>query len=144
MNNASCRLFINDPVSGLRYLIDSGSDVSAIPASKFKTSLRKPDQSLCAANGSSIDVFGTKFMRISLGFRRNFENNFLVASVTKPIIGADFLRNSGLLIDIKNNRLIDPTTKSFVEGIRFNGNFDSLKFFSIEHRYDEILKKFPE
>lgn len=106
-------MFIFDPITKLRFLVDSGSDVSALPSSKFKSSFKKPDQSLNAANGSGIDVFGTKFLKMSIGFRRQFNGQFLIASVTKPIIGADFLRETGLLIDIKNNRLIDPSTKIF-------------------------------
>lgn len=83
-------------------------------------------------------------MKISLGFRKDFDTQFLIASVTKPIIGAEFLKQSGLLIDIKNNRLIDPKTRTFVYGKAFHGSFESLKFFAIETQYDKILKQFPE
>ncbi|XP_055840381.1 uncharacterized protein LOC129908010 [Episyrphus balteatus] len=52
------RIFIKDPISNLTFLIDSGSDVSAIPPSKVtKTNQKKPDQIISAANGSKIEVF---------------------------------------------------------------------------------------
>lgn len=144
LSQSSCRLFIFDPMTKLRFLVDSGSDVSALPSSKFKHLSKKPDQSLNAANGSGIDVYGTKFLKMSLGFRRQFSGQFLVASVTKPIIGADFLKETGLLIDLKNNRLIDPSNNTFVKGSPCHLNFESLKFFEVTKEYDDLLKRFPE
>ena len=36
---------------------------------------------------------------------------FIVADVQKPIIGADFLKHFGLLVDMKQHRLIDTATQ---------------------------------
>ncbi|XP_055836870.1 uncharacterized protein LOC129905419 [Episyrphus balteatus] len=137
------RIFIKDPISNLTFLIDSGSDVSAIPPSKVtKTSQKKPDQIISAANGSKIEVFGTKYLKTTLGFRKVFNHTFIIASVTKPIIGADFLKQTGLIVDIKNSRLIDPLTKSSVTGTPCRQNVASTRFFAIEAQYNSILKEF--
>ena len=126
-------------------MIDSGSDVSAVPKSLFKPSCNKPDQLLSAANGSTIHAFGTKLLRTNLGFtKRSFNHPYLVATVTRPILGADFLRKMGLLIDIKNRRLIDPDSKSFVKGTLFQGNSVTPRFFSIDSKYISLMTQFSE
>ena len=42
---------------------------------------------------------------------------FTVADVQKPILGADFLRHFGLLVDIKQHQLTDTTTQLHIQGI---------------------------
>lgn len=83
-------------------------------------------------------------MKTSLGFEKCFIHSYLVASVNKPIIGADFLKKSGLVIDIKNMRLIDPITGTFVVGTTCNLAIPSPTFFSVESVYGKILHEFPE
>ena len=39
---------------------------------------------------------------------RTYEWNFLVADVRRPLIGADFLMHSSLLVDLRNKRLVHP------------------------------------
>lgn len=141
---SSSRLFIRDPCTDIEFLIDSGSDVSALPASKFNTNNMKIDQTVTAANGSGINTYGSKLLKTSLGFRRTYWHPYLIASVTKPILGADFLNESGLLIDIKNSKLIDPLTNTFVKGTPCRKPIPSLKFFSIEHEYSYILNEFSD
>jgi hypothetical protein len=51
-------------------------------------------------------------LRLNLGLRRDFTWRFMVADVTHPLIGADFLSHFGLLVDCRNNRLLDGTTLS--------------------------------
>lgn len=138
-----CRLFVKDPITSLNFLIDSGSDISAIPSSKFNHCHKRPDQVLSAANGTGISVHGSKLLKTSLGLKRTFAHSFLIATVTKPIIGADFLKKSGLLIDIRNRRIIDPATNSYVKGTPYTGNIPSPRFFEIEQEYSSILKEFP-
>lgn len=82
----------------------------------------KPSHFLQAANGSTINAYGYKLLKVSLGLRRDFACSFCVAQVTKPIIGADFLDKFGLLVDIRNKQLIDP-------------NVPSLKFFEVNSDY---------
>ena len=65
--NKCQRLFINDRKTGLRFLVDSGADISVIPTTK-KT---KPTSlTLYAANGSTIKTFGTKNLTLDLGIRK--------------------------------------------------------------------------
>ena len=92
----------------------SGADVSVIPPSRQS---RSTTYKLYAANGTEINTFGTKELNLNLGLRRNFYWKFIVASVSKPIIGADFLSNYGLLVDLKNRKLIDTVTSLYANAL---------------------------
>ncbi|KAI5721773.1 hypothetical protein M8J77_025546 [Diaphorina citri] len=47
-------------------------------------------------------------------FQRSFSYPFIVAEVTCPIIGADFLRHFDLLVDLRNYQLIDQSSSQHV------------------------------
>ena len=106
----SRRLHILDRSTKLQFLIDTGADVSVLPATTTERR-RKSDSFLSAANGSKISTHGTRLLTLDFGLRRSFAWPFITADVTKPIIGADFLYHFNLLVDLRNNRLIDSTTK---------------------------------
>lgn len=106
----SSRLFIYDRLTKLKFLIDSGSDLSIIPPDKTRKLIADNSFHLFAANGSQIKTFGQKMTTVTLGLRRNFTWSFIVADVSKPIIGADFLKQNKLLIDLNKKQLIDGTT----------------------------------
>lgn len=65
---------------------------------------------LYAANESKIATFGEKRLELNLGLRRDFTWNFCVAAVPRPIIGADLLSHYGLVVDLKNRKLVDLKT----------------------------------
>lgn len=139
----SCRLFIKDIDSQLNYLIDTGSDVSALPLSCFKSKVKSPTHVLTAANGTTINIYGSQLVAPNLGLRRSFPHPFLIGQVTKPILGADFLKKYGLLVDIKQGKLIDPNTGLYVKGNIYKGNIPSPKFFLVESNFNAIIGEFP-
>ncbi|XP_059225766.1 uncharacterized protein LOC131997911 [Stomoxys calcitrans] len=93
-----CRLFVRDTNLKYEFLIDTGADVSVFPATSTEKRQNPSSLKLIAANESPIKT---------LGLNRKFIWNFIFASVNRPIIGADFLGHFALLVDVKNNRLID-------------------------------------
>ncbi|GFT23987.1 transposon Ty3-G Gag-Pol polyprotein [Trichonephila clavipes] len=97
----SRRLFIRDRRTNVTFLIDTGSDVSIIPATKTQRQ-NNSQMPLSAANTSPIHVYTTQTLSLDLGLRRIFQWTFLVGNVSTPIIGADFLYNFRLVPDIKN------------------------------------------
>ncbi|GFV62358.1 hypothetical protein TNCV_4938881 [Trichonephila clavipes] len=106
------RLFVKDRTTNLHFLVDSGADCSIIPAiSKNK---QPSDYKLFAANGTEIPTYGIKVLNIDLGLRREFLFPFIIAKVSKGILGADFLNKFNLLIDIRNKQLIDGITNLHV------------------------------
>nr|VZI19045.1 unnamed protein product [Spirometra erinaceieuropaei] len=84
------RLFyINDKLSGLRFLVDTGAEVSVLPP--LRRHRLKPSQfSLQAANSTTISTYGQRSLTLDLGLRRRFQWVFIEADVKSPIIGADF------------------------------------------------------
>ena len=112
-SNPSRRLFIFDPLTKLEFLIDTGSEATGIPPNGQPP---LPRSSLCAANGSIINEYGEKEMKISLGLKREFIFKFTIAEIKHPIIGADFLHQHNLLVDIRKGELIDGQTGQRVKG----------------------------
>ena len=94
-------------------MIDTGADVSVIPATGREP---KTSYSLYAANGSEITTHGTKLLTVDLGLRRRFSWPFIVAAVSKPIIGADLLQHYGLMVDLKARCLRDTMTSLASKG----------------------------
>ena len=81
--------FLYDRISKRRFLVDTGAEVSVIPASGLDTSTRHSGPLLLAANGSSIRTYGMR--TLSLRFESNtYRWNFVIADVSRPLLGADF------------------------------------------------------
>lgn len=145
-NTNNCRrfrLFVNDKKTGLRFLVDSGADVSLIPyTSKHKFI---SDYKLYAANNTTIGTFGTEILNLDLGLRREFQFPFIVAKISKPILGADFLNKFNLLIDIKHKRLIDGATNLAVSGdiapISINESVNTTNSLC---KYSDLFSMYPD
>ena len=136
------RLFVFDSINKLNFLIDTGAVVSVIPASMFKCSNNYNSMSLAAANGTTIQTFGTKELEINLGFSQNFIFTFILAEVTTAILGANFLENFGILADVKNRLIIDSNSKLKV---RASSKFCDLLAIQIfpKNKFTELLSQFP-
>lgn len=143
MNSSTRRLFLFDKSNKFKFLIDSGADISVLPASKFKASNQLSDIILTAANGTTISTFGKRMLNIDLGLSREFPFIFLIADIEKPIIGADFLHKYGLLIDIRNRKLIDPLTNLSINTISNYCKISLPKLFSVEDKYTSLLRQYP-
>ncbi|KAK2575246.1 hypothetical protein KPH14_012761 [Odynerus spinipes] len=114
---AENRLYMYDKNNNLSFLIDSGSVVTVIPRELIKTKVDKQPLTLYAANTTEISTFGEKVLTLDLGLRRQFRWPFIIAEVKSPIIGADFIAHHGILIDLKNRRLVDSVTRIAASGI---------------------------
>lgn len=138
------RLFVTDRSSNTQFLVDTGSDLCVYPRSALRERRAKTDYELSAANGSVIETYGFIDLTLNLGLRRNFAWRFIVANVTKPIIGVDFLSFYNLIVDCRNQRLIDNTTTLSASASVANSNIYSVKVSAGDTRFHAILSKFPE
>ena len=104
-------LHIHDPSNHLTFLVDTGAAVSVLPPSSKVKKHPQPHFHLQAANGSRIATFGTRSLTLNLGLRRSLPWVFVVADVSKPILGADFLHHFHLAVDLNKRILVDNTTQ---------------------------------
>ncbi|XP_061896831.1 uncharacterized protein LOC133645915 [Entelurus aequoreus] len=79
---ASELLFIADSSSRRRFLVDSGSQVSLLPATDADRATGGCGLLLNAANGSSIDTFGSRLVTVCFHGRK-FQWDFIIAAITR-------------------------------------------------------------
>lgn len=91
--------------------MDTGSQVSVIQATPRDCAIpASPDgrPTLQATNGSWITIYGSFYVHLSLAGRK-FRSHVLRADVQRPLLGAGFLRQSHLLVDLTHHRLLDAS-----------------------------------
>ena len=69
------------------------------------TDISAPGLSLQAVNNTTIATYITCSLLLDLGFRSTFRWVFINADISKPILGADFLKHYVLLVDIRSQHL---------------------------------------
>lgn len=141
------RLFVTDRGTKTQFLVDTGSDLCVFPRSQLRERRAPTSYQLTAANGTSIGTYGYAHLNLDLGLRRNYPWRFVVADVTKPIIGVDFLCYYNLIVDCKNSKLIDNTTTLSTPAslVSFDNNIASVKVLTGDSRYHQLLsREFPE
>ncbi|XP_033237205.1 uncharacterized protein [Drosophila pseudoobscura] len=112
--NHDNRLHIQDKKTSRIFLIDSGSVGSVIPCTLSQRKLSDDKLKFYAANQTTIRTFGNQDLELDLDLDRSFKWSFVIADVQTAIIGADFLSQFHLLIDIKKQRLTNGTSISLI------------------------------
>lgn len=141
---ASNTFYIQDRQSGIKFLIDTGADVSVFPATTSERQNSTPSTPLSAANGTSIKTWGKRILSLEFNINKPLRHEFLLADVTRPILGADFFIQHELIIDLKRKRLMSlnnilaplqtTDTPYSIAGLSFVQNSP----------FSDLLKKFPE
>ncbi|GBP17365.1 hypothetical protein EVAR_70487_1 [Eumeta japonica] len=139
------RLIIYDKHTNVKFLIDTGADVSVVPPKAADRKSQHNTPTFFAANGSPIKTFGQRRLSLSLGLRRSLTWNFFIADVNIAIIGSDLLKAYDLLVDIKRGKLIDrktllETNANFVNNssIRVLTHINNNKFSNILSEYSDL------
>ncbi len=97
---------ITDQFSQRRFLVDTGAADSVYPHSSPSF---PGGPALSGAAGQPISCWGERQLQLSFD-GQVFSWPFLLAAVQFPIIGVDFLRHFGLLVDSAVNQLVDRRT----------------------------------
>ena len=101
-NNSTSRLYVTDRLTKMSFLVDTGADICVYPRSRLRE--RRTHSSYeFAANGTTVCIYGCITLRLGFGLRREFSWRFVVADVTGPIIGSDFLSFYYLLVDVRRS-----------------------------------------
>ncbi|XP_023713480.1 uncharacterized protein LOC111867671 [Cryptotermes secundus] len=137
------RLFITDRVNKRQFLVDTGSDISVYPRRLVHRRMERTNYDLCPANGTTIHTYGWLPLSLNLGLSREFTWRFVVADVTHPIIGVDFLSHFGFLVDYRNNRIQGGVTSLSAPASAADALIPSVKTISNDTPND-ILTEFPD
>ncbi|GFT28690.1 retrovirus-related Pol polyprotein from transposon opus [Trichonephila clavipes] len=81
---------------------------------------------------------------LNLGLRRPIIWTFIIADVSSPIIGADFLKHFNLLIDLKKKRLMDVETSLFTPCVFSNIVQPSILTVDANISFKNILSEYPD
>jgi len=88
------------------FLVDTGSSLSVLPRQFFPHATQSATR-FTAANGSAVLTFGKQpFVFHITPLNESFNWHFTIASVTQPILGADFLDHHDLLVDCRHKKLL--------------------------------------
>ena len=138
-------LTIAVPVSKLSYIIDTGAEISVLPPCHGDRRNATGAIQLQAANGSYIRTFGERSVQLlDLELAKSFTWKFTIAEVTKPIIGADFLRYFGLLVDVGRKRLMVAETFLTVPASYRRSAVYKMCVLVQTDQYSDILNEFSE
>lgn len=140
------RLFrVTDKTTRVQYLVNTGAEVSVIPPSHIRRRGKPNHLTLQADNGTSIKTYGNQSLTLDLGLRRTFRWVFVTADIHRPILGTDFLRHFGLLVDMHHHCLLDGLTRLQVQGITCNTKSPSPSLLPRKSTstYHKILADFP-
>ncbi len=143
--NVNSLFFIKDYNSGRQYLIDTGAEVSVIPANSFDKRSKPVGKRLTAANGSSIPTYGKQDIIVHIG-NTKYKWSFFLAVIDRPIIGADFLRHFGLLVDVGKRRLVCRETYEAIP-LTLSGHSKIHKLNTISKPRDlftKLLSSYPQ
>ncbi len=96
-------VYLQDTDSKQKFLVDTGAAVSVLPHTSRAPSSGTP---LIGADGKSIPSWGTVKKTLTFGLR-TFLCSFILAAVSKPILGMDFLATNKLLVDPSSRQVLD-------------------------------------
>jgi len=121
-----------------------GSNLCVFPRKLLPGHTERTDYTLYAANGITIPTYGWTSRSLNLGLRRDFTWRFVIADVQLPIIGVDLLSHYGLLVDCRNNHLLDGVTSLSTPGFITPPSIPSVEVIVGGMPPDCLLEEFPE
>ena len=138
----SRQFYVTDRNCVLRFLIDTGAEASVIPPYRTKRKRQQEGPGLQAVNGTPI---GRQSLTLDFGLRRTFRWVFTIANIRMPILGADFLHNFNLLVDMRQHRSADALTQLRIQGIATHDSSPSPTFLPMQshNEYEAILAGYP-
>ena len=105
-------IYLRDKQSGRLFLVDTGAEYSLIPHWSHSPPSGPP---LEGAAGRHISSWGFREQTVIFN-GKSFKFNFLLAGVTRPILGNDFLAFHGLLVDPARRRVMQAADLSIIGG----------------------------
>ena len=84
-------------------MLDTGASISILPPTYCNQDAISPTAlHLLSVNGQRLKIYGEVTVHLSSSkLRRNYFSDFIVADITTPILGIDFLAKHNLIINFK-------------------------------------------
>ena len=145
LSSSRTLLAVIDSVSRREFLVDTGAEVSIIPATSTDraTFVRQPQRVLRAANGTSIRTYGTIDSIICIQGKK-FAHTFIKADVQRALLGADFLLKHELLVDLPGRRILKANTLTAFECVISKADTVALGVsVNGKNVYWKMLEEFP-
>jgi hypothetical protein len=114
INALGSLVYLHDSKTKEKFLVDTGAAVSVLPHTSKDPSTGPP---LSGADGKPIPSWGSVKKTLNFGVRA-FLCTFILAAVSKPILGVDFLSANRLLVDPHFGQVLDANTLDPITGSR--------------------------
>ena len=88
MVGANKLLYVHAHNTNLKFLVDSGAQISLVSPTPHERRFEQETTNLQAANGSQIATFGTRTITVQFG-NKPLRWRFTIADVKHPLLGAD-------------------------------------------------------
>ena len=150
--DSDTRLHVCDKRTRVRFLVDTGSVFSLLPRVAYQRAVQRQPLTLHAANRTEIATYGDITMDLHIGLRRDLPCKLIIADVPHAILGADFLTEHRLLVDVGGKKLLDTLT-----GLSTTGSLGQAPVHSVTtiesldhpdsqftHRYSALLEEFAD
>ena len=144
---SSSLIFLQNKLSSHKFLVDTGASVSVFPHRPRQPRSPAVGLQLRTADGSTMDTFGSRQIALQFGSRR-FEWNFILADVSMPILGSDFLRHHHLLVDVAGSLLLDAASLEPIPAVSSVPTGSDSKLYtallSTSEEFRDLLAEYPE
>ena len=131
----------------LHFLVDTGATISILPPKVCVSKLVSPSPlSLLSVGGSPLKIHGECEVTLSCReLRREYNVCFIVADVTLPILGIDFLSTHNIIVNCKQSTLTDGDTGiSLICKPAQRPTLTSLLLDKVPETVKSLLQKYPE
>ena len=135
--------------STLHFIVDTGAGVSLVPQDVVKGAILQPTAvRITTASGAPLPTHGEVLLSFVIpALRRSFLWSFVVADVTAPLLGHDFLAHHNLLVDCGSQTLLDSVTSLRSPGAPVDrpgpGAFLVNQSDSLPPEVQTLLQQFP-
>ena len=140
-------IFLQNVLSSRKFLVDTGASVSVSPHLLQQPRPPSVAVQLRTTNGTAMDTYGSRQIALQFGPRR-FDWTFLLADVSIPILGSDFLCHHHLLVDVAGARLLDAATLEPISTVPSNkpGKHSELNdaLLSTSEEFRDLLAEYPD
>ena len=133
---------MEDRCNGKRFLVDTGASFSILPPPRAKDTGKPPTFDLFATNGTPVATYGTEKIVLDFGSHRKFPWIFVVAEVTQPILGYDFLSYYDLTVDPGNRCLRQQMSRTIISGSAAKCESPLITLIHAKNEYVTLLQEF--